>query len=623
MKRTRLRLRLHPKIAATIRYAKQYKLLTLALFGGAVGLGLFLAGYATAAQWLVSGVALFQLIPMLKDMFEDVRTGTYGIDILAATAIIFSVILGEYWAAIVIVIMLTGGETLEDYAERRANRELDALISQAPAIAHVLKARKVTDVKASQVKVGDKIVIKPGEIVPVDAEIIEGTGSFDESNLTGESLPTSKTVGEQILSGAINQEATITAKALHTSADSQYQQIVKLVKSAAASKAPFVRLADRYAVPFTIAAYAIAGTVWVITGDVQRFLEVIVVATPCPLILAAPIALVSGMARASKYGIVVKSGSALEKLAEAKTIAFDKTGTLTTGQLSLAGITTFGSYKKDEVLGLAASLEQSSNHVLAAAIVSAAESKKVKIAKAKHVTEQAGRGLSAKLQSKQVLVGNFDFMEQSGVELPTAFKQPTAAQTAVYVAVNGKLAGTIMLEDTIRDNSKATIDRLKKLGIKHTLLITGDNAASGRKVAQALGIGNMYAQALPGEKLQILESTTGRPVAYVGDGVNDAPSLTAADIGIAIGARGSTAASESADMVILPNDIGRVGIAHGIAKRTFGIATQSIFIGIALSLVLMGVFATGRFTPLQGAIAQEVVDIFVIFNALRAHAGKY
>lgn len=624
MKRPRLRraIKMHPALKRIFKVAWTYRLLTISLITAAVGLVLQFTGNETAAKWLVSIVALLQVLPLLKDMLESLRTGSYGIDILAATAIVFAVILGEYWAAIVIVIMLTGGESLENYAERRAHRELDALVKQAPATAHVLRARKTVDVKASEVRVGDKIIIKPGEIVPVDATIIEGVSSFDESNLTGESLPATREVGDQILSGSINQSGAITAKALHTSEDSQYQQIIKLVQSAAASKAPFVRMADRYAIPFTFAAYAIAGTVWVITGDVNRFLEVIVVATPCPLILAAPIALVSGMARASKFGIIVKSGSALERLAEAQTFAFDKTGTLTTGELSLANITTFGNYKKDEVLALAASLEQNSNHVLASAIVSAATQKNLKLTKTKHIAEVTGRGLRAQYKSQQILVGNHALLQEHDVTFPPAFKQPTAAQTAIYVALGGELVGILLLEDTVRSESAATLTRLKKLGVRETLLITGDNAASGRKVAKQLSISQMYAEALPGEKLQILESLKKRPVAFVGDGVNDAPSLTAADVGIAIGARGSTAASESADMVILPNDIGRVGVATAVAKRTFRIATQSIFIGIGLSLALMAVFATGRFTPLQGAIAQEVVDIFVIFNALRAHSGK-
>jgi heavy metal translocating P-type ATPase len=599
-----------------------YRWLTLALVSAAVALGLQLAGFSTASKLILGTVAILQVFPLLKDMWEHIRSGGYGIDILAATAIVFSVILGEYWAAIVIVIMLTGGESLEAYAERRAHSELDELLKQAPTMAHVIRARKTIDIKASEVRVGDKVVIKPGETVPIDAEIIEGTSDFDESNLTGESTPQSKQIGDQILSGSINKDGVVTVKALRTSDDSQYQQIVKLVQSAAASKAPFVRLADRYSVPFTIAAYAIAGTVWVITGDPQRFLEVIVVATPCPLLLAAPIALVSGMARASKFGIVVKSGSALEALAEARTIAFDKTGTLTSGELSVKSITTYGINKKADVLSLAAGLEQNSNHVLASAIVNAAESQKIKIAKAKHVKEIPGRGLLAHLQGKDVVVGNYDLLTDQGVSFPPAFKKPTAAQTAIYVANGGSLIGVLLLEDTIREESQATLERLQRLGIRNTVLITGDSAAAGRSVAKALNIKEMFAEALPGEKLQILEGITDRPVAFVGDGVNDAPSLTAANVGIAIGARGSTAASESADMVILPNDIGRVGVAVAIAKRTFRVARQSILIGIGISLALMVIFATGKFTPLQGAIAQEFVDVIVIIYALRAHTGK-
>lgn len=599
-----------------------YRWLSLAILAAATSLVLQLTDHHTAAAWVLGTVSIIEVIPLLWGMWEDLHAGSYGIDILAATAIVFSVILGQSWAAIVIVIMLTGGESLEAFAERRAHRELNTLLKQAPSIAHLIKAKKTVDVKASDVKAGDRILVKPGEIVPVDAQIIEGAGLFDEASLTGESTPQAKLAGDTILSGSINQDGAIIAKALHTSHDSQYQQIIKLVQSAAASQSPFVRLADRYSVPFTVSAFMLAGAVWVLTGDVHRFLKVIVVATPCPLLLAAPIALVSGMARLSKFGVIVKSGSALEKLAQARTFAFDKTGTLTKGELSVADITTYGSYKKNDVLALAASLETNSNHVLAKTIVEAAVAKKVKTTKAKRVQEVPGHGLKAHLSGKDVLAGNFALIENNDITLPPAFKQPTSAQTAVYVAVQGELAGIVFLEDTLRPESSTTLARLKKLGVKDTVLITGDNAAAGRKIAKALGINNMYAETLPGEKLQVIESLTNRPVAFVGDGVNDAPSLTAADIGIAIGARGSTAASESADMVILPNDIGRVAIAVAVAKRTFRIARQSILIGIFLSLALMAIFATGKFSPLTGAIVQEVVDVFVIFNALRAHVGK-
>ena len=599
-----------------------YRLLTLAILAGIAGLILQLLGQHTAVKWTLGTVAILEVFPLLKDMLDDVRTGSYGIDILAATAIVFSVVLRQDFAAIIIVIMLTGGESLEAYAERRAHSELNALLKRAPSIAHVIRARKTLDIKASEVRVGDKLLIKPGETVPVDAEIIEGHANFDEASLTGESLPQPKQVGDQILSGSLNQDGAITAKALHTSDDSQYQQIVQLVRSAAASQAPFVRLADRYSIPFTVAAYAIATAAWIIGHSAIRFLEVIVVATPCPLLLAAPIALVSGMARASKFGIIVKSGSALERLAEVRTMAFDKTGTLTRGDVSVTEVSAYGTFTKASVLGLAASVEQSSNHVLAAAIVTAAQKQQAKFAKAKHVQEISGRGLRAQLKGQEVLVGNYGLLTEHGVSFPKSFKQAAITQTAVYVSAAGELAGVLLLQDTIRDESQATLDRLKKLGVRETVMITGDSAASGRLVAKKLGIKQLFAEALPGEKLQILESLKNRPLAFVGDGVNDAPSLTAADIGIAIGARGSTAASESADMVVLPDDIGHVAIAMAIAKRTFRIAKQSILVGIVISVVLMIIFSTGKFSPLLGAVLQEAVDIVVIFNALRAHFGS-
>lgn len=296
-----------------VRFLRQYKWFSLAIAAVIAGLVLEATHNHTAASWLLGVVALLEAIPLVTDMWRDVRSGSYGIDILAITAIITAVLLGEEWAAIVVAVMLTGGESLEDFAEHRARRELDALLERAPQMAHVVRARKTLDVKASEVKAGDRIIIKPGEVVPVDATILEGMASFDESSLTGESLPQPRQTNDQILSGAINLDGAITAKALHSAADSQYEQIVRLVRSAAASQAPFVRLADRYSIPFTVAAYAIAGTVWVISGQAIRFLEVIIVATPCPLLLAAPIALISGMSRASKFGIIVKTGSADRK----------------------------------------------------------------------------------------------------------------------------------------------------------------------------------------------------------------------------------------------------------------------------------------------------------------------
>jgi len=606
-----------------LRFLRHYKLFGLACLALLAGLVLQLAGQPTAAHWLLGGVAIIEVLPLVWQMWQDVRTGTYGIDILAATAIITSVILGQYWAGMVVVVMLTGGAALEHFAGHRARGELDALLARAPQQAHVLRKGKTLDVAVSELRVGDKVIVKPGELVPVDAIIIEGMASFDEASLTGESLPQAKQPKDQILSGSINLDGAITAQALSSAEDSQYQQIIKLVRSAAAAQAPFVRLADRYSLPFTITAYAIGTAVWVFSGQAIRFLEVIVVATPCPLLLAAPIALISGMARASRYGIIVKTGAALERLAEVQTIAFDKTGTLTGGTLEVDTVTAFNGHKKDDVLALAASLEQNSNHVLAQAIVSAAQARQLKAAKAKHVQEIAGRGLQASLKGRTVLVGRLSLLTEQGIKPPKQFDQTTVRQTAVYVAIDSELAGVITLKDELRPESKATIDKLHELGIKEVMMVTGDNRATAQAIAKQLGISHVHAEALPADKLHILEEIKARPMAFVGDGVNDAPILTAADVGIALGARGSTAASESADMVIMLDDVGRVATAVAIAQRTFRIARQSILIGIGLSLLLMLAYATGRFSPLSGAIIQEVVDVFVIFNALRAHGISF
>lgn len=606
-----------------VRFLRHYRLFSLSFAALLFSLGLVLNNQQTAAHWVLGIVSIIGALPLLWDMFKDVRAGSYGIDILAITAIVAAVILGEYWAAIVVVLMLSGGQALEDFAERRAKRELDSLLEHAPQKATVLRKGKQVVVAVKEIKLNEKIIIKPGEVVPVDAVVLEGTADFDESSLTGESLPMSKSVGDQLLSGSLNSDGAVTAKATATAENSQYQQIVRLVQGAAASKSPYVRLAERYSIPFTITAYAIAIAVWVVSGDAIRFLEVIIVATPCPLLLAAPIALISGMSRASKHGIIVKHGSALEKLAEAETIAFDKTGTLTLGKLKVENVTTFGKHKTDEVLQLAASLEQNSNHVVALAVVEAAKARKLKLVKAKHVKEASGRGVSAQLQSKSLIVGRFSLLEEAGVALPEGFKLTDVKQTAVYVSIDAKLAGVITFSDEVRPEAKTTIQKLRAAGVKHLMLVTGDHKTSANQVAAQLGITEVHAEMLPAQKLHVIDDMqdSQRPLAFVGDGVNDAPVLASADVGIALGARGSTAASESADMVIMHDDVARVATAQSIAKRTFRIASQSIVVGIALSVVLMLVFATGKGTPLAGALLQEVVDIVVIFNALRAHFG--
>jgi heavy metal translocating P-type ATPase len=605
------------------RFLKEYKLFSLAVVA-VIAAGIFqLSGLGEVARWILGVVAIIETLPLLKGMWEDLRTGTYGIDILAITAIVTAVILNEGWAAMVVVLMLTGGESLEDYAEHRSKSELDALLSRAPQLAHLVKSRgTVVDVKVSEVHTGNKLIIRPGEVVPVDATIIEGSASFDESSLTGESIPQAKDKGDQILSGSINLDGSITVTALHSAADSQYEQIVKLVRAAANSQAPFVRLADRYAIPFTIVSFIIAGTVWAVSGHAIRFLEVIIVATPCPLILAAPIAIISGMSRSAKAGIIIKTGSALERFAQAKTFAFDKTGTLTVGTPKVAAITAYGSFKDTDVLQAAATLEQNSNHVLARAILEAAQAAGVRLAKGKHIKEVSGQGLSAQYSGKHVLVGRLSFIQNEGAALPKNFDPKKIQQTATYVAIDGELAGVITFADELRPESKPTLQKLKQLGVKHILMVTGDSTATAQKIAGQLGITEVKAEALPADKLIAIEKLPHRPVAFIGDGVNDAPVLTASDVGIALGARGSTAASESADIVVLQDSLAQVSQGLEIAKHSFKIARQSILVGIALSFVLMIVFATGKFPPIYGAALQEVVDVVVIFNALRALSFK-
>jgi heavy metal translocating P-type ATPase len=605
-----------------LRFTIDYKLFSVALVTSIVGLVLDIVGYHLAAHWLIGVVAIAEVFPLLWDMWEDVRSGRYGIDLLAATAIVASVLLHQYWAGMVVVLMLTGGTSLEDFAEHRARSELDALLKHAPQTARIIRKGKAVQVKVSEIRINDKIVIKAGELVPVDAVIIEGLASFDESSLTGESLPQLKELKDSLLSGSIDLDGEVTARAVATAEDSQYQQIIKLVRGAAATKAPFVRLADRYSLPFTVFAYALASAVWVISGQPIRFLEVIIVATPCPLLLAAPIALISGMARASRYGIIVKTGLALERMAESKTVAFDKTGTLTRGEPSVHTIKTYGSFTHNEVLSLAASLEQSSSHVLAQAIVGDARLKNLKLVKAKNVQEISGLGLQATIKGKQLLVGRLKLLQDNSVKLPANLKQDGLAQTAAYVAVDGRLAGIITLIDEVRPESAATLDRLRDLGISEIIMVTGDNKAAAAVIAKQLGIDHVHSETLPADKLHVVTETKDRPLIFVGDGVNDAPVLTAADVGIALGARGSPAASESADVVIMLNDISRVATGLEIAKKTFAIARQSIMVGILLSLLLMVVFSTGKFPPLAGAVLQEVVDVVVIFNALRAHIIK-
>ena len=604
------------------KMVRHYYLFVAAAGAAILALALQAAGFRNPAHAVLGLVALAELVPLLVGMWRDFRTGSWGVDVLAAVAIFSSVWLGQYWAGIVVVLMLTGGEALEDYAGHRAERELTDLLQHAPQKAHILRNKKEQEVAASEVRTGDQLVVRPGELLPVDAVVLEGEADVDESSLTGESLPKAASPGSELLSGSLNTDGSLVVRALRPAAESQYQQIVQLVRAAQHSQAPFVRMADRYAAPFTVVSFGIAVAAWAVSGQAIRFLEVIVVATPCPLILAAPIAIISGMSRASKQGIIIKNGGALEQLARARTFAFDKTGTLTRGELQVARVVPFGKATIYQVLRMAASIEQHSMHVQARAILQRAAQFSIKIEKVGQVRELAGRGMVAMHKGREIVVGRLALLQDRHVELPKSFKADAYNQTAAFVAADGHLIGVISFVDEIRAEAPQALAALQKFGIGHFLMVTGDARRTAQTVARRLKIPQVVAGALPADKIKALENAASRPIAFVGDGVNDAPVLTASDVGIALGARGSAAAAESADVVIMPDSLTYVALSLAIAKRTFAIARQSILVGIGLSVVLMVVFASGRFLPIYGAVIQELVDIVVIFNALRAHTGQ-
>lgn len=563
---------------------------------------------------LAGGVVTFS---MLLGMIETIKEGKYGVDILAVTAIVATLAVGDYWASLMILIMLTGGDSLEDFASRQASKELRSLLDNSPQIAHRITEAGMEDIKVDQAEIGDLILVKPGETVPVDGDIVKGISSFDESSLTGESVPVEKTVGDEVLSGSVNGDQSIQFKVSKLAKDSQYQLLVKLVKQSEEEPAQFVRMADRYAVPFTIAAYVIGGLAWFFTKDPVRFAQVLVVASPCPLILAAPVALVAGMSRSSKNGIVVKTGTTFEKLEKAKSIAFDKTGTITQGKLHVDQVVPYGDISREEFLALAASLEQESSHILARSLVAYAKEEQISLREVDQAKEITAQGIEGLVGGRHIYAGK----AREDLHLPEGY---VSQQTSVYVSADGDFIGYISFKDTVRDEAPATVAELRKLGLEHIVMLTGDKASIAEEVAAEVGIKEVVADCLPQDKINRLKETASqeRPIIMVGDGVNDAPALVTADVGIAMGAHGSTTASESADAVILKDDLSKVAMAVKISKDTMTVARQSVLIGLFICLFLMLVASTGIIPTLIGAMLQEVVDTVSILSALRARSNR-
>lgn len=609
---------------------KRYPLVAATMLIGAVGLVLLATPWAHAAPWLVGVYALVIAAWEAVGMVRQLLRGHAGLDILAVTAITAAVLVGEPWAALVVVLMLTGGAALEDYAEHRSKRELTALLARAPQRATRVLADGTTEtVAVGEIAVGDELLVRPGELVPVDAMLLDEHAAFDESSLTGESLPVERSAGELVLSGAVGGSAAVRMRAAALAADSQYQQIVRLVEQAAGSRARVVRLADRYAVPFTLVALAIAGIAWALSGDAVRFAEVLVVATPCPLLIAAPVAFLGGMSRAARFGLIVKGGGTLEQLSRVRSAAFDKTGTLTRGKPELQRVMAAPGFTEEAVLQLAASAEVFSSHVLASSVVRAATRRGLHLVPVAAAEEHATNGVVATLRADPhttlspgvhgeaiVRVGKPGWVAEhaAGVERPHL----EAGELAIFVASGEVFAGAIVMRDRVRDEAAATIAGLADLGVERMLMVTGDVAATARPIASELGISEVHAECTPSEKVRIVGGVQPRPLIMAGDGLNDAPVLAAADVGFAMGARGSTAASESADVVNRFDDLSALVVAVRVGRDTVRIALQSIWLGIIISIGLMVVAAFGFLPALAGAWMQELVDLVAILWALRA-----
>ncbi|MEV7455762.1 heavy metal translocating P-type ATPase [Pseudarthrobacter oxydans] len=561
-------------------------------------------------------------------MFRSLREGRWGIDVLALMAIASTVWVGEYLAALVVILMLSGGEALESFAQGRAARELRSLLDRAPRFAHREAAGSVLEeTPVGEVVPGDVLVVRPSELVPVDGELLSQAASLDESSLTGESLPVERVRGDLLLSGSVNGETAIRMRAAATAKDSQYSRIIALAEEAASSRAPVVRLADRYAVPFTALAILMAGTAWALSGDPVRIAQVLVVATPCPLLIAAPVAFLAGTSQAAHRGIIIKNTGTLEQLAKARTAVFDKTGTLTSGRPVLdtvqvaqdQGTGAGAAVDAVRILQLAASAEQYSSHVLAASVIEAAARRNLELLPVTRATEHATQGVEAVCGGDTVVVGKAGLVRNSSAGFREAALQ--SGQLAIYVAVNGNYAGALIMKDPLRTDAGETLARLHRLGVRHTMLLTGDAHGTAAHIAEEAGIRHVQADCLPEDKVNAVAAVRERPVIMVGDGVNDAPVLAAADVGIAMGAKGATAASESADVVIMLDDLSKVAVAVEIGKRTVAVALVSIWTGIGLSIGLMAVAMTGYIPAVTGALLQELVDLATILNGLRALHG--
>jgi heavy metal translocating P-type ATPase len=561
------------------------------------------------------------LLVLIAEIVTSLRRGDVGLDIVAAISMLAALIFGEHLAAAVVALMYAGGQYLEGFAERRARREMTALLGRVPRTALRHRDGQLEEVALDAVSPGDRLLVRQGDVVPVDGTVAAGVAVLDRSALTGESLPVQQRTGEAVISGATNVGEAFDLAATQLAAESTFAGIVRLVADAQRSRAPMSRMADRFAMAFLAATLALAGAAWLWTSDPVRAVAVLVVATPCPLILAVPVAIVSGLSRAAKQGILIKGGKALEMLARIRVLVVDKTGTLTQGQAKITAIRTAAGFGEADVLRLAASLDQASKHIIAETIVEEAHRRGMKLAIPADVVETPGDGIEGKADGHRIVVGGLRFVSQrTGEERYRALAGERSPGTvAVAVAVDGRCAGVMILADELRVGTRALLHSLRDAGVERIVLATGDRADVATAVTADLPVDAVRADLTPDQKtLVVLSERKNGPVMMIGDGVNDAPALAAADVGLAMGAKGAAASAEIADVVLLVDQLDRVLPALTIAQRSRAIALQSVYAGLGASIIGMVAAALGHITPVQGALLQEAIDVAVILNALRA-----
>lgn len=594
--------------------------------GLVLGLALQFSGRTTWAGWVFAASTLPVLLALLIDIVASLRRGEVGLDIVAALSMTAALTLGEELAAAVVALMYAGGQYLESFAERHARREMTALLSRVPRTAMRHRDGQLEEIDIEAIEPGDRLLIRRGDVVPVDGAVGQGVAVLDQSALTGEAIPVQQKTGEAVMSGSTNAAEAFDLVASRRAAESTYAGIVRLVEAAQRSKAPMSRLADRFAMVFLGVTIVIAGGAWLWSADPIRAVAVLVVATPCPLILAVPVAIVSGLSRAAKHGILIKGGKALETMARIRALVIDKTGTLTDGRARVVSIHVAPGFSENDVLTFAASLDQASKHIVAQTIVLEAHGRALQLSVPGNVVETPGEGVEGLVEGRHTVVGGVRFVRS---KLPPgdamSLRRPkTPGAMLVAVAIDGRLAGELVLADELRAGTETLLQKLRTLGIERVVLATGDRREVADAITAGLSLDAVRSELTPDQKvLVVLSERKNGPVMMVGDGVNDAPALAAADIGLAMGARGAAASAEAADVVLLVDQLDRVVPAIQIARRARFIALQGVYVGISLSVVGMIVAAFGYITPVQGALLQEAIDVAVILNALRSLKDRF